>query len=261
MNKQFDDPGFQDLSSWKNAFRQPSGEVNSNPNRDKFWATVVDAAIDLLCKKEHQKVWHSQGLDAEVTSPNNRRIAQIVDEMMTPAITEFLDKYEKFRLSTNSPDLPFVFLIDEAGYLRCQYYFRAFMWVLDQVFVQILNRIRKRTDNPAGQADDIFFLFFGTHSQIPLSAPDEHQPSEKIFERSQALPLVFLNFAWDASYSFPPSRSLDASNDVRHLSQYGRPLWGSYISGLDQMTRRLLADGSAQCKDVNQIALDSLPRN
>jgi hypothetical protein len=86
------------------------------------------------------------------------------------------------------------------------------MWVLDQVFVQILNRIRKRTDNPAGQADDIFFLFFGTHSQIPLSAPDEHQPSEKIFERSQALPLVFLNFAWDASYSFPPSRSLDASN-------------------------------------------------
>jgi hypothetical protein len=133
MNKQLDDPGFQDLSSWQNAFRQPSGEVNSNPNRDQFWRTVVDAAIDLLYKEEHQRVWHNQGQDAEVTLPNNRRIAKIMDEMMTPAITEFLDKYEKFRLNANSPDLPFVVLINETGYLRWQYYFWAFMWVLDQV--------------------------------------------------------------------------------------------------------------------------------
>ena len=199
----------------------------------------MSGALDLLYDPHDlQWNWLREGKLAEVSSPTNGDIANVLEPILSPPIRNFLSSGWSRRLQADRESLPFCLIIDEAAYLYTSLYMKAWMWVLDQVVMSILDKActgSQRKD----PADQIFFLMLGTHSQITHFAPDEHYPSERYFDGNQTLPSVFLNFAWDSSFRLPAKNTLDASNSLQHLIQYGRPLWLSYVDGLTRYQQRL----------------------
>jgi len=232
---------YQRLDTWQTKFKHPGPLGASNGERERFWKRVVSGALNLLYDLDghnYQSEWLSEGERSELSAPTNRQISHVLEQILSDPIRKFLSTGWSRRLQADQDSLPFCLIIDEAAYLHTSLYMKAWMWVLDQVVVSILDKTptESRGEDPA---DHIFFLMLGTHSQITHFAPDEHFPSERYFEGTQALPPVFLNFAWDSSYQLPAKNTYDASNSLQHLIQYGRPLWLSYVDGLTRHQRRL----------------------
>jgi hypothetical protein len=232
LNEMLARPEYQTLSAWHHLFGQPATGAGVKEERTEFWRTVIEQANRLTYAEEDlQTKWLNVGPTVEVTKPNNQVISETLRQIISPPLVQFLSGRHARKLQRDSPeDYPFVLIIDEAAYLHFSNYMRAFMWVLDQVVVKIIDNAK---------SDNIFFLMLGTHSQISHFAPDEHYPSERVFAGNQLLPSVFLNFAWDSSYKLPTERSLSASNAFRHLVQFGRPLWLSYVQGLERKEERM----------------------
>ena len=243
LNEMLACPEYQTLSAWHHLFCQPA-TVGSllrsgvKAERTQFWGKVIERANTLMYARENLPAkWFDVGPTAEVAEPNNQVIAETLERIIADPLVEFLSVHAR-KLQQDPPqEYPFVLIIDEAAYLHSSNYMRAFMWVLDQVVVKIIDDTKVKHE--LGQSDDIFFLMLGTHSQISHFAPDEHYPSERVFAGDQSLPSVFLNFAWDSSYKLPTERSLSASNTLHHLVQFGRPLWLSYVQGLERKNERM----------------------
>ena len=232
---------YQRVDTWQTRFKHHGPLSASNGERERFWKRVVSGALDLLYDldgRNYQSEWLKPGEKSEVLAPKNHQIAEVLERILSDPIRKFLSSGWCRRLQSDQDSLPFCLIVDEAAYLHTSLYMKAWMWVLDQVVVSILDKTPTESGGE-DPADHIFFLMLGTHSQITHFAPDEHFPSERYFERTQALPSVFLNFAWDSSYQLPAKNTYDASNSLQHLIQYGRPLWLSYIDGLTRLAQRL----------------------
>jgi len=232
LNEMLAHPEYQTLSAWHHLFGQLATTDGVSVERSQFWETVIERANQLMYAGEDlQGKWRGHRDFEEVTKPTNLTIAQTLKSIISPPLVQFLTgKHARTLQQDARQDYPFVLIIDEAAYLHYSNYLRAFMWVLDKVVVGIIDETH---------LDNIFFLMLGTHSQISHFAPDEHFPSERVFAGNQLLPSVFLNCTWDSSYELPTERSLSASNTFRHLAQFGRPMWLSYIQGLERKEERL----------------------
>ena len=233
--------GYQNLHTWQTKFKHPGPLGTANVERERFWKRIVSGALDLLYDRDvrnYQSEWLREDKLKEVSSPTNHDISLVLEQILSSPICEFLSSGWGRRLQADRDSLPFCLIIDEAAYLYTSLYMKAWMWVLDQVVVSILDKARTESQGE-DPADQIFFLMLGTHSQITHFAPDEHFPSERYFEGNQTLPPVFLNFAWDSSFRLPAENTYDASNSLQHLAQYGRPLWLSYVDGLTRHQQRL----------------------
>jgi len=229
---------YQRLDVWQKKFKHPGPLGSANVERKRFWGRVVSGALDLLYDpRDLQETWLGAGKLSEVSSLTNGDIALVLEPILSSPIHNFLSSGWSRRLQADRESLPFCLIIDESAYLYTSLYMKAWMWVLDQVVVSILNKAHTGSQGK-DPADHIFFLMLGTHSQITHFAPDEHYPSERYFQGNQTLPPVFLNFAWDASFRWPAKNTLDASNSLQHLIQYGRPLWLSYVDGLTRCQQR-----------------------
>ena len=225
-------PEYQTLSAWHHLFSQPATGAGVKAERSQFWRTVIERANRLTYAEEDlQTKWLDVGPTVEVTEPNSQVITATLRQIIAPPLVQFLSGRHARKLQQDSlHDYPFVLIIDEAGYLHFSNYMRALMWVLDQVVVKIIDNAK---------SENIFFLMLGTHSQISRFAPDDHYPSEHFLAGDQLLPSMFLNLPWDSSYKLPTERSLSVSNTLHHLVQFGRPLWLSYVQGLERKEQRM----------------------
>jgi hypothetical protein len=248
------DADYQRLNTWQTKFKHLDP---ANVDREQFWTRVVNGALKLLYGADDiQSKWLREGKWEEVSSPTNRDIAHVLERILSSPIRRFLSSGWSRKLQADRASLPFCLIVDEAAYLYTSHYMRAWMWVLDQVVVSILDDVRTESQSNK-PADQIFFLMLGTHSQITHFAPDEHYPSERLFAGSQMLPPVFLNFAWDSSFQLPAENTLVASNSLQHLIQYGRPMWLSYVDGLIRRQQRLdeSVDASSQKRNLRKTCI------
>jgi hypothetical protein len=254
-------PEFDSIDKWQTMFSLDTKVTHTSSttstathgtisDRHEFWKHVILRANALLYGDDQiQKTW----LEAEIPLPNNDEISATLRRIMSPSVHQFVSSRFSYRLQTSGPRYPFVFMIDEAAYLYSTDYMRAFMWVLDQVLVPILDDVRT-SHGLNDPSDQIFILMLGSHSQITHFAPVEHYPSERYFAGEQILPSIFLNFAWDSPspYHLPIGRTVEASNSFRHLIQFGRPMWLSYVEGLE---RRYSRESPTAAADVREALL------
>ena len=127
------------------------------------------------------------------------------------------------------PNIPFVFIIDEAAYLHQTNYMHAFMWVLDQpVFSVLTNLYNSNLDSnglPEMLTNRFFVLMLGTQPQITHFAPNEFFPSERLVGNPQFLPSSFLSLNWDADVKEShESFKLRDSESLLELARWGRSM-------------------------------------
>jgi hypothetical protein len=152
----------------------------------------------------------------------NDEIKDDLEKILREPIRIFFQHSTTAMLLYQCPNLPFLFIIDEASWLYQASYMHCFMWVLDIPVVDILRDIRYLTP----LADQFFVLMLGTHSQITQFSPNEVLPSERYFRiGGQHLPSVFSSLSWDANVEMGGSIPFEEIGHIKELCQWGRSMW------------------------------------
>jgi hypothetical protein len=235
---------YKNLAAWQTSL------LYSNENlapRQQFWEAVLTKALKLLSDntKLYQKWLRINESDSP---PTNAQIATALANLLREPIRAFFShsvtkehlrqiKHKSIDVKGSTsrirnPQIPFLFIVDEAAFLYQTNYMHTFMWVLDQPVVHILTELYNPELDSTGLSemptDHFFVLMLGTHSQISHFAPNQIFPSERYLGQPQLLPSPFLSFNWDehVKVSSPPFKLRD-SESLFELASWGRSMWGA----------------------------------
>jgi hypothetical protein len=228
------DRGFDDVQKWRSELLH---SANNEKNRSSFWYEVIRVALKLLRKNDCKvlKEWvnyKGTPLHTLNNSQINQELKRLLRPYMTRLLTHSFAMFVESSVSEKGMPLPFLFIIDEATHFYATNYMHAVMWVLDQTVVDILSELHK-------VGTKFFILMLGTHSQmisqISHFTPDYLYSSQRVFDRTQFIPSIFISLSWDSGIVFPPKHShlLDESAHICNLVKWGRACWLSIFKSIE----------------------------
>ena len=233
---------YKNLAAWQTSLLYSK---ENSAQREQFWEAVLKETLKILSDNtELYQNWLRIKTDSNsvYTPPTNGDInSALVNLLSEPmkaffshsVIKEYLRQIKnKPTLRIQNPQLPFLFIIDEAAFLYQTNYMHTFMWVLDQPVVHILTNLYCGTLDSIGlpemPTDHFFMLMLGTHSQISHFAPNQIFPSERYLGQPQLLPSPFLSFNWDENVeALSTTFKLRDSERLFELACWGRSMWGA----------------------------------